>query len=361
MSASRRDLLRGAAGTVAGIVFASCGFHRAAWTQTAPAAQAQRRRAIAIAGKRVKTVDVHAHCHIPEALALMGRKVEFAGLVVGPERIKTMDEQGIDIEALSINPNFWDKAERDIQAEVVKLQNEKLAEFCAKEPERFVGLASVALAHPDLAAEQLDEAIKKLGMRGALIGGSVNGIELSDPRLHPFWAKAEQLGVLIFIHPQGTPELEASGRLKGNGGLYNVIGNPLETTIALSHLISEGTLDEFPGLKICGAHAGGYLPSYSARSDRMCENRPDLCKVPLKKKPSEYLKQLYVDSMVFTAEGLRHLAAEVGTSQIVMGTDSPFPWTTTPVDHILDTPGFSDAERRAMLGGTAAKLLGIST
>jgi len=120
-------------------------------------------------------------------------------------------------------------------------------------------------------------------------------------------------------------------------------------------------LDKFPGLKICGAHAGGYLPSYSARSDRMCENRPDLCKVPLKRKPSEYLRQLYFDSMVFTAEGLRHLAAEVGTSQIVMGTDSPFPWTKTPVDHILDTPGFSDAERIAMLGGTAAKLLAINT
>ena len=272
-----------------------------------------------------------------------------------------MDEQGIDIEALSVNPNFWDKLERDVQAQIVKTQNEKLAEFCAREPERFVGLASVALAYPDLAAEQLDEAAKKLGMRGALIGGSVNGVELSDPKLHPFWAKAEQLGVLIFIHPQGTPELEASGRLKGNGGLYNVIGNPLETTIALSHLIFEGTLDKFPGLKICGAHAGGYLPSYSARSDRMCENRPDLCKVPLKRKPSEYLRQLYFDSMVFTAEGLRHLAAEVGTSQIVMGTDSPFPWTKTPVDHILDTPGFSDAERIAMLGGTAAKLLAINT
>ena len=147
------------------------------------------------------------------------------------------------------------------------MQNEKLAEFGATEPERFVGLASVALAYPDLAAEQLDDGVKKYDLRGALIGGSVNGDELSDPKLHPFWAKAEQLGVLIFIHPQGTPELEASGRLKGNGGLDNVIGNPLETTIALSHLIFEGTLDNFPGLKIRGAHGGGYLPSYAARSD----------------------------------------------------------------------------------------------
>jgi aminocarboxymuconate-semialdehyde decarboxylase len=289
----------------------------------------------------------------------MGVKNSFPGLMIGPDRIKAMDEQGIDVEALSINPIFWYKADPDLARQVVKLQNEKLAEICAKEPERFVGLASVALQHPELAAEQLEEAVKRLGMRGAEIGGSVNGEELSDPKFHPFWAKAEELGVLIFIHPQGTPELEASGRLKGNGALTNTIGNPLETTIALSHLIFEGTLDAYPGLKICGAHAGGYLPSYAARSDQMCANRPKECPKNLQKKPSEYLRQLYYDSMVFTPEGLRHLIAEVGASQIVMGTDIPFRWTITSVDHILDTPGLSDADRTAMLGETASRLLGI--
>jgi aminocarboxymuconate-semialdehyde decarboxylase len=249
--------------------------------------------------------------------------------VVSPERIQAMDEQGIDIEALSINPIFWSKAEPDLAGDVVKLQNEKLAEICAAQPDRFVGLASVALQHPDLAAEQLEDAIKRLGLRGALIGGSVNGEELSDTKFHPFWAKAEELGALIFIHPQGTAELTASGRLKGNGVLDNVIGNPLETTIALSHLIFEGTLDAYPGLKICAAHAGGYLPSYAARSDQGCLTFPQRCTKTLKKKPSEYLRQLYYDSMVFTPEGLRHLAAEVGASQIVMGTDYPFPWTKT--------------------------------
>jgi aminocarboxymuconate-semialdehyde decarboxylase len=353
---TRRELLGQATGALAGIAFTGCGL-----THTASAQTPVRRAEVVVNGKRAKTVDIHAHCHIPEALELMGQKVRFPGLVIGPDRIKVMDQQRIDIEALSINPNFWDKAERDLAAQVVKLQNEKLAEICGKTPDRFVGLASVALAHPDLAAEQLQEAVKRLGLRGALVGGSVNGTELSDPKLHPFWAKAEELGVLVFIHPQGTPELEASGRLKGSGGLTNTIGNPLETTIALSHLIFEGTLDRFPGLKICGAHAGGYLPSYAARSDQMCLNRPDQCSVALKKQPSEYLKQLYFDSMVFTPEGLRHLVAEVGASQIVIGTDYPFPWTKTAVDHILDTPGLSDADRVAMLGETASKLLGIKT
>jgi aminocarboxymuconate-semialdehyde decarboxylase len=358
MPTDRRELLGSLAGAIAGIAFVGCGLGSTALAQ---APQPARRREVVVNGKRVRTVDLHAHCHIPEALALIGQNVRFPGLVIGPDRIAAMDAQGIDIEALSINPNFWDKAERDLQAQIVKLQNEKLAEICAEEPERFVAMASVALQYPDLAAEQLEEAIKRLGLRGALIGGSINGQELSDPRLHPFWAKAEELGALIFIHPQGTPELEASGRLKGSGGLDNVIGNPLETTIALSHLIFEGTLDRFPGLKICGAHAGGYLPSYAGRSDKGCETFPARCTVALKKKPSEYLRQLYYDSLVFTPEGLRHLLAEVGASQIVLGTDYPFPWTTTAVDHILDTPGLSDTDRTAMLGGTAARLLGIKT
>jgi aminocarboxymuconate-semialdehyde decarboxylase len=223
-----------------------------------------------------------------------------------------------------------------------------------------VAFASVALQHPDLAAEQLEEGMKKHGLRGAAIGGSVNGEELSDPKFHPFWARAEQLGALIFIHPQpdGAPAVLAS-RLRGSGGLDNLIGNPLETTLALTHLIFDGTLDRFPGIRICAAHGGGYLPSYAGRSDAIRQTFPDRCPTPLKKKPSEYLRQLYFDSLIFTPEALRHLIAEAGPSQIVMGTDYPYPWTRTAVDHILATPGLDDAERAAILGGTAARLLGI--
>jgi len=140
-----------------------------------------------------------------------------------------------------------------------------------------------------------------------------------------------------------------------------VIGNPLETTIALSHLIFEGTLDQFPGLKICAAHGGGYLPSYAARSDVVHTTFPDRITRATRKKPTEYLRQLYYDSIVFTSEALRHLAAETGSGQIVMGTDYPFPWTRTSVDHILGTPGLTDDERIAILGGTAARLLGIKS
>jgi aminocarboxymuconate-semialdehyde decarboxylase len=139
-----------------------------------------------------------------------------------------------------------------------------------------------------------------------------------------------------------------------------VIGNPLETTIALSHLIFEGTLDRFPRLRLAAAHAGGYLPSYVGRSDRGCFAFPEYCTGENQRLPSEYLRALYFDSMVFTGEGLRHLVAEVGASQIMIGTDDPFPWTTTPVDHVLDAPGLTDADREAILGGNAARLLNLT-
>jgi aminocarboxymuconate-semialdehyde decarboxylase len=360
---TRREFLH--AGAIAGLAFVGCELMAAM-----PARAQAARRQVVVNGKRAKTVDVHAHCAVPEALALMNLKL--GGSALRPEldmatevstRLRAMDEQGIDVQALSINP-YWYKAERDLANQVIAIQNAKLAEACAAHPERFVAFATVALQYPELAAEQLEEAVKKYGLRGAAIGGSVNGDEISDAKFNPFWAKVEQLGVLVFIHPQGAgAPTDIKHRLKGNGYLENVIGNPLETTIALSHLIFDGTLDRFPGLKICAAHAGGYLPSYAGRSDMGCLTRPDACPGgthgPIKKKPSEYMRQLYYDTMVFRPEGVRHLAAEVGASQLLVGTDYPYPWTKTAVDLILQTPGVSDEDKIAMLGGTAMKLLGI--
>lgn len=323
-----------------------------------------RRREVRVGGTRVKTVDAHAHTFIPAVVDIVrGTEMErgataSAGgnLVMSPERLRLMDEQGIDVEVLTINP-WWYAADRELAARIIDAQNRGLAALSAARPDRFVALATVSLQHPDLAAEQLAEAFKVHRMRGVSLGAIVNQEELSSPRFDPFWKKAEELQALIFIHPQGVPQL--SGRLQGNGFLTNVIGNPLETTIALSHLVFDGTFDRFPGLRVCGAHGGGFMPSYNGRFDQGCVAFPANCKGTLKKKPSEYLKQCYFDSMVFTSEGLRHLVAEYGGDHIVMGTDYPFPWTTTSVDHILNTPGLNDADRTAMLGGNLVRLLGI--
>jgi len=358
---TRRGFLKGA-GATAGIAFCGCGMLDAARAQ-APG----RRLPVTVNDKRVRTIDVHAHCLFHDAVNLMGseaggvfvpvRGAENQYIVVA-ERLRQMDAMAIDMEVLSINP-FWYRKDRDTAAAIVKLQNEKLAELCASQPERFAAFASLALQFPDLAVQQLDDAVKKLGLRGAQIGGSVAGEDFSSPRFHPIWAKAEELGAVLFIHPQSTPEL--AKRFQGNGWLSNTIGNPLDTTIALQHLIFEGTLDRFPGLKILAAHGGGYLGSYAPRSDHACFVSPQGCnpQIQLKKKPTEYLNQLYFDALVFTPEALRHLVAQVGASQVMLGTDHPIPWEEHPVDHVFATTTLSDRDKAAILGHNAARLFGM--
>ena len=322
-----------------------------------------------VGGKRVKTIDVHSHCHFREAGALLGAdapRYQFPPVNGAEEafieidkRLAAMDTQAVDMEVLSINP-FWYDRERDLAGQIVKIQNEKLAELCASKPDRFAAFASLTLQAPDLAVQQLETAVKKQGLKGAAIGGVVNGVEFSDPKFHPVWAKAEELGVPLFIHPQGIPEL--GKRLSGNGWLGNTIGNPLETTIALSHLIFEGTFDRFPGLKVIAAHGGGYLPSYADRSDHACLVGPKGCnpEIKLKKQPTEYLKQIYFDSLIFSPEAIRHLVAQVGASQVVLGSDYPYPWQMQPVDHIFASTSLSDEDKANILGRTAAKLLDVT-
>lgn len=361
---TRRDFLKQA--SAAGVIFTSCSLLDGA--QARAQAPGKKRLPVMVKGKRVRTIDVHAHCLIPEALALLPEdeakrifpqtKGAQQFLINLDERLAGMDAQGVDIEVLSINP-WWYRRERELADKIIRAQNEGLAALCAKQPDRLYAFASLSLQYPDLAVQQLDDAVRKYGLKGAAIGGSVAGEEFADEKFHPVWAKAEELGATLFVHPQSTPEL--AKRFKGNGWLSNVIGNPLDTTIALQHLIFEGTLDKYPRLKVCAAHGGGYLGSYAPRSDHGCFVSPQNCNsnIVLKKKPTEYLNQLYFDSLVFTDEALRHLAAQVGVSQIVIGTDHPIPWNEHPVDHIMSTRSLSDKQKIAMLSGNAAKLLGI--
>ena len=368
MRTDRRGFLKEVAGA-AGLVFVGCGMADAA-AQSAARGSATR-RPLVVKGRRIRTVDVHAHCAVTKASDLLrrGASAPAGAAQASPlalegqaleRRLAEMDAAGIDIAILSINPNWYD-ADRDLAAQVITAQNESMAAFCASHADRFAAFASVALQFPDLAAEQLEQGMKKMGFRGAAIGGNVAGRELSDAAFHPFWARAEELGAVVFIHPQASASAELNARLKGNGMLGNVIGNPLETTIALSHLIFEGTLDRFPGVKICAAHGGGYLPSYMSRSDHGCMTFPAQCTPGVPKlAPTEYVKRMYFDSLVFTPEALRHLVAEVGAGHVMMGTDYPYPWVGAPVDHVLDTPGLTDADREAILGGTARTLLRLA-
>ena len=323
-----------------------------------------RKLPVMVQGKRVKTVDVHSHCVFHEAAALLGDPNpplspvlnSQEGYIVIEERLKAMDAMAIDMEVLSINP-FWYGLDRDLAGKIVQIQNEKLAALCASKPDRFAAFASLTLQDPALAAQELETAVKKQGLRGAAIGDVVAGAEFADPKFNPVWAKAEELGAVLFIHPQGFPEL--TDRLKGNGWLANTVGNPLGTTIALQHLIFEGTLDRFPGLKIIAAHGGGYLASYAPRSDHACFVSPAGCdpNIKLKKQPTEYLNQLYFDALVFTPEALRHLVAQVGATQVMLGSDHPYIWEQRPVDRLFATTSLTDGQKAAILGGNAAKLV----
>jgi aminocarboxymuconate-semialdehyde decarboxylase len=361
----RRDFLKTVAGATTGVFLTGNAFAEAAPQDgAAPPATPVKRREVSIAGRRVKVVDVHAHCVIPEVWDLVkdtslassaGGRARGPNLM-GPDRVRAIDQLGVDVQVLSINGYWFYAADRDMAAKIVRLHDEKLADWCNANKDRYVALSSVALQFPDLAAEQLEYAVKKLGARGAAIGGHVNGEDLSLPKYDPFWAKAQELGVVVFMHPQGAENVLMKDALKGRGDLGNIIGNPLETTIFLTRMMFNGTFDRFPSLKICAAHSGGYLPSYLGRTEVACEVRPN-ADCANKRKPSDYLKsQVLVDTIIISEEGLRHLAAEVGTSQVVFGTDMPFNWHSN-VDLVLNATFLSDAEKEAILGGTLVKML----
>ena len=370
---TRRGFLTGAAS--AGIAFCTCGLQQAAHAQASHKHPklGSKRAPVMFNGERVKTIDTHAHCYFHDVVALMGAdaKAVMPPVKGVPEhfipvtdktaidgRLAAMDAMGIDLQILSVNP-FWYGKDRDVASAIVKLNNERLAEVSAAYPKRLNAFAALTVQFPDLAVQQLEDAVKKQGLRGAAIGGSVMGTDFSDPKFHSIWAKAEELGAVLFIHPQSTPQL--ASRFRGNGWLSNVIGNPLDTTIALQKLIFEGVLDQYPGLKLLAAHGGGYLGSYAPRSDHSCFVSPANCNpaIVLKKKPTEYLNQIFFDALVFTPEALRHLVAQVGAGQVVIGTDHPIPWEENPVDHIVGTVSLTEAQRASILGGNAARLFNI--
>jgi aminocarboxymuconate-semialdehyde decarboxylase len=374
---NRREFLLGMAGAMTGTFLLRDGLRGVMPQEIRGRTAPPKHKPVMVGGKRIKTVDVHCHINVPEVPEfLKGTPMERAGagggygnplLVPGGERLQIMDKEGIDVQVVSIN-SFWDKADRDLATRLIDFQNQKLAEMIQKAPPgRFAAFGSVALQFPDLAARQLENAMK-MGLKGALIGGSCNGEEISLPKYDVFWAKAAELQAPIFMHPQNSAQATGiTNRVKGNGVLGNVCGNPLETTLFLSHMIFDGTFERHPNLKVLCAHGGGYLPSYPDRMDHGCLVFPEQCTgSTLTKRPTDYLKHhVYVDSIVFTPKALRHLVSVMGSSHIMLGTDYPFPWTENgdftlgPVDHLFATPGLTPAQQVEILGGNACKYLRI--
>ncbi len=351
----------------------------------APAARGSASHSTSVVKRRNKSLRVDIHCHYlnPEAAAKVAplnpaqheAQVKFANALTrevnvkqhkdrAPKlssievRLKDMDRMGIDIQAVSPSPNqtyYW--TEPGQGAELARMVNERIAQIVAKWPERFVGLGSVPLQDPDLAVSELIYAVKTLGLRGIEINGNVNGLDLTDPRLllERFFSKVEELGVILFMHPTGYTQGE---RLLDHY-FNNVIGNPLETTVAASHLIFDGVLQRHPKLKIVLPHGGGYLAHYWARMDHAWKARPD-CRTQIKRKPSSYLEKFYFDSIVFDPGMLAHLVERFGADHVVLGTDYPYDMgVEDPVGFIEKVKKLTALDKSKIMGGNAARLLKI--
>ena len=273
-------------------------------------------------------------------------------------RLKDMDRMGIDIQAVSPAPNqtyYW--TEPGLGRELSRAINDRLAEIVATWPHRFVALGTVPLQNVEIAVAELTRCVKELGLRGVEINPSVNGMDLTDPalRLDTFFAKVAELDVVIFMHPIGFTH----GARLVDHYFNNVIGNPMETTIAASHLIFDGVLQRHPKLKVILPHAGGYLAHYWARMDHAYRARAD-CRTAIKRSPSSYLKKMYFDTIAFAPAMLRQMVDQYGAKQVLLGSDYPYDMgVDDPVGFVGSVPGLKRDERSLIEGGNAARLLKI--
>lgn len=353
----------------------TCGPHGAAATRAA-----SRKIIKPASGKGALSVDLHCHVHTPKADELAGKSGNPAAnptaryhnprteahqkklredldrkLTSIEQRLKDMDRMGIDVQAISTSPlQYYYAVEPDLGRQIARTVNERLAEMGALHPDRFKPLGSLPMQDPQMAVKELEWCMKQ-GFRGIEIGTNVNGVEIADPRYEKMWARAEALGAVVFLHPIGFTDT----RRLTQHFLTNVIGNPLDTTVALAHIVFGGVLERHPKLKIVTAHGGGFLGHYPARMDHAYRVRPE-CHDHIKRPPSYYMKKIYYDTMVFGEEQLEHLVNLWGADHVVIGTDYPYDMGYyKPVDFVNGVKSLTRAQKDAIISGNAAKLLGL--
>jgi len=346
----------------------------------APADEQPKGRVVS-KGSSSKVVDIHCHRECAPAAEMMkveAERVGFGALSFGSEltkevnqqqlvdikpkmqsldeRIADMDRMGIDIQAVSISPyQYYYWSEPGVGRDVSKLINDNLASAIGEKPDRFVGLGTVPLQNTEMAITELDRCVNELGFKGIEINSQISGEELSAPRLAPFWAKVEELDILVFIHTAGFTHAD---RLKDHY-FINLIGHPIEATLAISRLIFDGVMENHPGLKIVVAHGGGFLPAYSGRMDHAYRARKDV-REGLPDLPSEYLKRFHFDTMVFEPDQLEYLINKFGPNHILLGTDYPYDMgEDDPLGLVNKVKGLNEHDCSSICGGNAARLLKI--
>lgn len=325
------------------------------------------------------TVDMHAHVLIPEAAAYAAPFVNFADIPLAnfsneptrevnraqdgnrqvalkdfDDRIAVLDAMGIDFQVVAPPPlqcYYTIPLENAVKAS--RMVNDGLAEFVGRRPDRFAALGTVPMQDAAEAVKELDYCMK-LGFKGVQILTNIHGAELSDPAFVPFWKRAEELGALVMIHPNGYTQ----GERFSDYYFSNIIGNPLDTAVALHKLIFSGTLERHPDLKLLAVHGGGYLPSYSGRIDHAWGARAD-CRAGLPHPPTHYLRKVFFDNVVFTAHQLRYLVEVFGADQIVMGTDYPYDMCDYDTVELVISAGLSAEDTAKVAGGNARRILGL--
>jgi aminocarboxymuconate-semialdehyde decarboxylase len=329
----------------------------------------------------MKTYDIHAHCIPAPLLSLLRQEGPRLGIELRDDgqgeyavirdrvrlqpfnpilsdleaRLAAMDATGVDVQLLSGWIDLTAYAlDGETGAEYSRMFNEIIIAEAGREPERFAALGTVPLQDPRRAAEELDFAVRDLGMAGVQIATTVDGTDLDQAGLDPFWEAAASLRCLVVLHPcDPLPGVDLSRNF-----LDNMVGRPAESTIAVAHLLFGGALERHPGLVICVVHGGGFIPYQMGRMQRGFDAVPRLAAQNISTPPSELARRLYYDTVLHDPEAVGFLVEHMGADHVVMGTDYPFPMgDPTPVDTVNAVPGLSAEQRRLILGGNVARLL----
>jgi aminocarboxymuconate-semialdehyde decarboxylase len=327
-----------------------------------------------------QTIDVHAHILSEETIRLLQSEapkvapkltdvddqfgtLDVAGSVYRhfprggwdlDRRFRDMAAAKVDVQVLSVCPQTFLYAQPPaLAAAFARIQNEQLAKLVKTHPGRFQGIGTVPMQAPQQAADELRHAMTVLGLRGIQIGSNIAGKNLDDPELEPVWAAAAELGAFILLHPINVAGMDRLGSYY----LNNLIGNPLDTTIAAACLVFSGVLERHPSLKICLAHGGGFVPYQAGRFLHGWHVRAEP-KKKLPKPPTDSLQRFYFDTIVHSKEVLEFLVGNAGADRVLLGSDYPFDMGTP--DGVLQVRSLSlpAAEQASILGGLAQTMLG---
>ncbi len=328
----------------------------------------------------IRTIDVHAHILTEETMRLMrneapdigptlsevdqdGGVLQVGSIVQRPFprgawdlelRLRHMDEAEVDMQVLSVCPQtFLYDRDPALTAALSAIQNDEIAKVVRQHPDRFLGIATLPMQDPERAVAELRRAMGQLGLRGAQIGSHVEGRNLDDPALEPLWAAADELGAFILVHPQ---KIAGGDRLK-SFYLKNLIGNPLDTTIAAASLVFGGVLERHPNLKFCFAHGGGFMPYQVGRMNHGWSVRPE-GKVNLKHKPEDSIRRLYFDCILHSEPALRYLVETFGADHVLLGSDYPFDMGMLDCVSQVRALRVPEQDRDTILATAAVRLLG---